>query len=152
MLLQSGLSELWLAKGDLAQARVQGRTFLNAAMATAERTWQARAWETNARIAMAERDLPQAQLCVARALSTMEGFETPLAAWRVHATAANLAECLAKKELASYHREASCSIVSELADSLKPDQRMRNTFLSAPAVRELLNRQTQPQIAISHGA
>jgi DNA-binding winged helix-turn-helix (wHTH) protein len=152
MLLQSGLSELWLAKGDLAQARVQGRTFLNAAMATAERTWQARAWETNARIAMAERDLPQAQLCVARALSTMEGFETPLAAWRVHATAANLAECLAKKKLASYHREASCSIVSELADSLKPDQRMRNTFLSAPAVRELLNRQTQPQIAISHGA
>ena len=61
-------------------------------LATAERTWQALAREANTRVAMAEPNMERAHECLANALATMEGFEVPLAAWRVHATAAALYE------------------------------------------------------------
>src|SRR5258708_13038787 len=77
--LESALIELWLAKGDIGQARTQAESFLKTASATAEHTWQALAWEVNARVAMAELDLTKAQECIARGLSAMEGFEVPLA-------------------------------------------------------------------------
>ena len=35
-------------------------------------------------------DFTRARDCIANALSTMEGFEVPLAGWQVHATAAEL--------------------------------------------------------------
>ena len=90
MMLQSALTELWLAKGDLVRARAEAEKFLGVTLTTAERTWQALAWEVNARIAMAQRDLAHARDCIANALSTMEGFEVPLAGWRVHAIAAEV--------------------------------------------------------------
>ena len=45
MLLESALTEVWLAQGDLAQARAQAERFLQVTLATEERTWQALAWE-----------------------------------------------------------------------------------------------------------
>jgi hypothetical protein len=45
MLLESNLTELWLAKGDLAAARTEAERFLSVVLATAERTWQALAWK-----------------------------------------------------------------------------------------------------------
>jgi hypothetical protein len=90
MLLESAVTELSLAKGDLAEARLQADRFLSATLATAERTWQALAWEASARVAVASLDWERAHECIANALAVMEGFETPLAAWRVHATAADL--------------------------------------------------------------
>jgi len=76
------LTELWLAKGNLTHARPEAEHFLELTLATAERTWQARAREASARVAIAECDLHRAQSCIDRA--AMEGFEVPLAAWRVH--------------------------------------------------------------------
>jgi hypothetical protein len=52
----------WLAKGDPAQARPQAESFLKIALATAEHTYQALAWEVNARVAIAELDLTRAQV------------------------------------------------------------------------------------------
>ena len=68
MQLQSSLTELWLAKGDLKQARTEAERFLEVTLATAERTWQALAWEANARVAMAQRDLERAHECVDESL------------------------------------------------------------------------------------
>jgi len=45
MRLESALTELWLAKGDLAQARPQAESFLKVTLATAEHTWQAAGME-----------------------------------------------------------------------------------------------------------
>jgi tetratricopeptide (TPR) repeat protein len=70
MQLESSLTEVWLAKGDLGQARRQAARFLAVAQATAERTWQALAWEASARVAIAGADIARAQECIARALST----------------------------------------------------------------------------------
>ena len=62
MQLEFAPAELWLAKGDLAQARPQADSFLKIEVATAEHMWQALPWEVNTRVAMAELDLTRAQV------------------------------------------------------------------------------------------
>jgi hypothetical protein len=138
MFLHSSFTELWLAKGDLVQARVEAERFLNATRQTAEHTWQALAWEVNARVAMVTLDLSRAQDCLTNALSAMEGFEVPLAAWRVHATAARFFENAGNTDLAEQHRELSRSTIRKLADSLTNEEPLRQTFLSAPYIAEIL--------------
>ncbi len=138
MRLDSALTELWLAKGDLSQARTQAERFLDATLATAEHTWQTLAWEANARVALAELDLTRAQECIAKGLSTMEGFEVPLAAWRLHATAAELYQRMNRRAAAKKHRELSRATMMKLANSLPSEEPLRQTFLSAPAIRKIL--------------
>ena len=138
MQLQSSLTELWQAKGDLKQARTEAERFLEVTLATAERTWQALAWEANALVAMAQRDLERAHECITKALSMMEGFEVPLAAWRVHATAAELYRLSEKTEVAERHGELSRAAILRLADSLPAEEPLRKTFLSAPPVLKVL--------------
>jgi DNA-binding winged helix-turn-helix (wHTH) protein/tetratricopeptide (TPR) repeat protein len=138
MPLESALTELWLAKGDLAQARPQAESFLEIALATAERTWQALAWEVNARVAIAERDLTGACDCIIRGLSAMGGFEVPLAAWRVHATAFELYQNSGDRDLAERHRALSRDTIMKLANSMPAEEPLRANFLSAPAIRKIL--------------
>jgi len=136
--LESALIELWLAKGELAQARTQAESFLKTALATAEHTWQALAWEVNARVAMAELDLTKAQDCIANGLSAMEGFEVPLAAWRVHATAAELYRRMKSRKLAESQLALSRKTIMKLANSLAAEEPLRHIFLSAPKIRKIL--------------
>ncbi len=136
--LESALIELWLAKGELAQARTQAESFLKTALATAEHTWQALAWEVNARVAMAELDLTKAQDCIANGLSAMEGFEVPLAAWRVHATAAELYRRMKSRKLADSQLALSRKTIMKLANSLPAEEPLRHIFLSAPKIRKIL--------------
>jgi hypothetical protein len=138
LVLHSVLTDLLLAKGDLARAREAGETFLAITGATAERTWQALAWEANARIALASLDSRRAQECVAEGLSAMNGFDVPLAAWRVHATAAELSERLGDTETAKHHHELGRATVLGLASSLGPEDSLRARFLSTPSVAGVL--------------
>jgi len=138
MQLQSSLTELWLAKGDVRQARIEGEQLLQVTLATAERTWQALAWETNARIAIADTAVERAGDCIAKALSTMQGLEVPLAAWRVHATAAELYQATNNIDSANHHRELSRATIRKLADSLDLNERLRKIFLSAPLVSRII--------------
>jgi DNA-binding winged helix-turn-helix (wHTH) protein/tetratricopeptide (TPR) repeat protein len=137
--LESGLTELWLAKGNLAQARPQAEQFLNFTLTIAERTWQTLAWEANARVALAELDVPRAQECISRALSTMEGFDLPLAHWRVHAAASELYRYAGDRELAETHRKLSGATIMKLANSLPAEESLQQKFLSAPMVRKILS-------------
>jgi tetratricopeptide (TPR) repeat protein len=138
MPLESALTELWLAKGDLIQARPQAEIFLKIALATAEHTWQALAWGAIARVAMAELDLTRAQDCIAKGLSAMEGFEVPLASWRVHATAFELYQNSGNRDLAERHLALSRETIMKLANSLPTEESLRQTFLSAPIIRKIL--------------
>jgi hypothetical protein len=138
MPLEWALTDLWLAQGDLAQAQPQAEQFLQVTLATAERTWQALAWDANARVALATRDLARAHACIAQALSTMEGFEVPIAAWHVHATAAALYDHTGSNTEREHHRALSRTTIFQLAHSLPAAEPLRTTFLSAPAVRTVL--------------
>jgi len=129
--LESALTELWLARRDFSQASAQSQRFLEYALGAEERTWQALAWDANARVAMAQGDFARAAQCIAKALTTMEGFEVPLADWRVHATAAALDDRLGNVDSAKHHRELSRATIQRIADSLTSEQPLRKSFLSA---------------------
>ncbi len=138
LLLEMAFTEFWLAKGDLAQASRQGERFLEFALATEERTWQALAWDANARVATVKGDLACATECIARASAMLERFELPLAAWRVHATAAALYDRMGNVESAARHRQLSRATLLKIADSLAPEEPLRQTFLSASPIAEIL--------------
>ena len=128
--LESATTELWLARDDFAQAQLHGEEFLRGALATAERTWHALAWEVNARIAMAGGDLTRAAQKIAEALLVIEGTELPLAAWRVHATAAAIYELQEDQVKAEHHGALSRTTILLIANSLPPEHRLRDSFLS----------------------
>ena len=91
---------------------------MDATLRTAERTWQALAWEVSSRVALAEGDLERAGHCIRRALTTIEGFELPLADWRVHATAADVYSRAGDIARAKQLRELSRTTILKLANSL----------------------------------
>jgi hypothetical protein len=126
--------------GDLVRGRQQAEQFLDTALATAEHTWQGLAWEANARIAVQRLDRDRARDCIAMALSAVQGFEVPLAAWRVHSTAAEIDEDAGNLQSARAHRDISRTTILQLANSLPAEEPLRQIFLSAPAVAGILNR------------
>jgi DNA-binding winged helix-turn-helix (wHTH) protein/tetratricopeptide (TPR) repeat protein len=137
MLLESGFTEAWLGKGDLGQARVSAERFLEVTQQTSEHTWQALAWDAIARVAMAERDAQRTHDCISSALSAIDGFEVPLAAWRVHATAAKCFGDAGDTDLSRHHLELSCATLLKLADSLGDEESLQKTFLTAPEVERV---------------
>jgi hypothetical protein len=138
MPLAAGLTEMWLAKGDLVRAQQEAEQLLDLALATDERTWQGLAWEINARVARANREESRARDCIARGLSTVQGFEVPLAAWKVHATAAHIEEESGNLESARSHLDLSRATIMQLANSMEQQEPLRAIFLSAPAVVRVL--------------
>jgi DNA-binding winged helix-turn-helix (wHTH) protein/tetratricopeptide (TPR) repeat protein len=138
MPLAAGVTELRLATGDCVGARLEADRFLKLALATEERTWRGLAWETNARVALANRDHARARECISKAVSTVQDFEVPLAAWHVHATAARIEEESENIESARSHRDLSRATILRLANSLPEQEPLRQIFLSAPAVARIL--------------
>ena len=136
--LQWTLINLWLERGDLSRAREEGARFIEHASTTVEATWRALAWEANARIALVSRDLQRATDLSGKALETVERLEAPVAGWRVYATAARVASAQRDRVTAAHHLEKSREIVRKLAASLGANSDLRETFLHAPAVRQVL--------------
>jgi hypothetical protein len=68
----------------------------------------------------------------------MEGFEVPLAAWRVHATAAELYRRIESRDLWKRHLALSRETIIKLANSLPAEEPVRHIFLSAPKIRKIL--------------
>jgi hypothetical protein len=135
MPLHSALTDIWLAKGDIEKARREAQEFLKASLKTRERTHQALAWEANARIVMISGDHDAVADCIGKALSIVERWEIPIAAWRVHATAA---EAATHPEVARVQWRLSAETITRLADSLSRTEPPRETFLSAPPIRNIL--------------
>jgi hypothetical protein len=92
----------------------------------------------NARIATAQDELQVAGDRIEQALSALKGFEAPLAEWRVHATAARYSASAGNTIRAQEHLETSRATIHKLADSLAEEPALRQIFLSAPQVREIL--------------
>jgi tetratricopeptide (TPR) repeat protein len=153
MPLHQALTEVWLSQGELEKARVEAGEFLKVTLATEERTFRALAFEANARVAIAEGDLVRAKDWITKALQSSEGFEIPLAHWRVHATAFELYQQSGDRIVAQRHLTLSRDMIMKLANSLPAEEPLRKTFLSAPMVRRVLGeRIDEGQTQVDPGA
>jgi DNA-binding winged helix-turn-helix (wHTH) protein len=139
LLQQWALADVWLARGELGRAREVGERMVVGASATEERTWQGLAWDVNARIALAGEDPRQARDLIERGLAAIDGVEAPVAAWQVHATAAEVLQVLGETGRAQSHRKSSRDIVLRLAASLEPYPASRQTFVTSAAVARVLD-------------
>ena len=136
--LQMDLTEAYLALHDLAQARLEANRALERTLATEERTLQALAWEASARVALRAGEDARLRTDLKNALDLLEGFDIPLAAWRVHGTAARVYAMDGDGELEHKHRSLGRNIVISLAKSLDRRPALQQVFLSTPVVSELL--------------
>jgi tetratricopeptide (TPR) repeat protein len=132
-----GLAETWLASGNPVKAQAEASALLEDLSDCGDEYLKARAWEMNARLALARGESESAERSVLRALEAVSVAEIPLAAWRVHATASDLYRPT-NASSADAHRSRAKSIIRELADSLEEVDTLRQTFLTAPPVRRIL--------------
>jgi DNA-binding winged helix-turn-helix (wHTH) protein/tetratricopeptide (TPR) repeat protein len=137
MSAELGLSNVWLASGNLRQARLAADRFLQSALSTAEPNLQALAWEVGARVAMAEKDWKGAEETIEKGLAVLQGFEIPTTAWRVHATRSDLYRQAKNEPAAEAHRARAEAIILALANLFAPDDPLRHAFLSAAPVRRI---------------
>jgi tetratricopeptide (TPR) repeat protein len=132
-----GLSDVWLASGDLGKARSAADHSVEAALASAEPNLHALAWDAAARVAMAEGDWESAADKLRKGLAVLEQFEIPATAWRVHATAWDWHRHAGNVEAAGTHRRRAEAILLQLAHSFEPDEPLRNSFLEAAPIRRI---------------
>jgi len=138
MTAQLGLIQAWMAAGDVNRARAGCDLFLNSALRTSDPHFRAVAWDAKARVAMFVRSWDEAREHIDHALSELEGFTVPMAAWPVHATAHDWHSHAGNIEAAETHRAAAERYVMNVADSFPDDEPLRNSFLTAPQVRRML--------------
>lgn len=129
IMLDWGLANLALKTGEVSRAQQQVETLLEGVERTAERTWQGLAWETHARIGLQRRDATGAVNSIKRALAATEGFETPLADWRIHATAALAFEAAGILSESTQHARLGAAAKTRLAESL-PQGPLRANLLA----------------------
>jgi DNA-binding winged helix-turn-helix (wHTH) protein len=125
------LGELWLARGDLAAARLEAERMRELSDRNPDRAWQARARRLSARVAIAERDFARAESDIAEALAIVAEIEAPLVAWRTHETAAELCELTGRREQAAHHRRMRRETLLALAHSLDETESLRQPLLKA---------------------
>jgi DNA-binding winged helix-turn-helix (wHTH) protein/tetratricopeptide (TPR) repeat protein len=134
---QLGLSEAWLAAGNLRNARTEADRFLDAASSTSEPNLLALASDVEARVAMAAKDWKGAERHIESALAIVAKFDIPTTGWRVHATRCDLARCVKDDTAAEQHRARAEAVVLALAESFDRDEALRHAFLSSPRVRRV---------------
>jgi len=149
MTAQLGLSNVWLESGNIANARLEADAFLQSALSTADPQVQALAWEMNARVAMAEENWKSAEEGVHNGLATVERFEVPVAAWRVHATAWDFYRHAKDESAAESNRSCAEAAILAIANSFLSHDPLRRSFLSALPVRRVLDKAPTP--ALAHG-
>jgi DNA-binding winged helix-turn-helix (wHTH) protein len=131
MMAQLGLVMALLESGDRERARAASDRFREAALATADPALKARAWNLEARIALAARDAARASECIEAALAALKPVEPPPAAWRVHSTAAQVFRQSGDAGTAEFHRVRAQAILRQLADSLDSNDALRAALLKS---------------------
>jgi tetratricopeptide (TPR) repeat protein len=138
MPLGRALADHALAQGERSRARHEAERLAQLASRPPERTYLALARSLLAEVALLESSLPRAEAELATALAATEGVEVPLAAWRVHDTAARLHAARHDAMTAKRHRARSAAVLTRLADSLRDRPALQRALLDAPRVQAAL--------------
>jgi hypothetical protein len=129
-----GLGEYWLAHRQFGRAREQMEELCRLAAAPGERTYLALGHRGLAEATLGEGDRAGAEREVAKALGVLDGFEAPVAEWRVYATAARIEEARGRRSRAEAYWGRSAAALDRLATGLKDHGDLYQSFLSQPAV------------------
>jgi hypothetical protein len=108
------------------------------AATSGERTYLALARQGLAEAALAQRDPADARRELSEALDTIDGYEVPLAEWRVCATAARTELARGRRVAADAYWTRSTAVLDRLAASLEDDADLHRSFLAQPAVQTVL--------------
>jgi DNA-binding winged helix-turn-helix (wHTH) protein/tetratricopeptide (TPR) repeat protein len=122
--LQLGIVELELARGNAECARTEAQQLLALTGPTAERTWKGLAHYAMTKAAIAAGDIESAKDAVANGLKTIQGWQTPMPAWRLHSLAARLTG-------ENDHALQASAIKHQLADSLADEPELQRAFVPA---------------------
>jgi DNA-binding winged helix-turn-helix (wHTH) protein/tetratricopeptide (TPR) repeat protein len=137
MLAELGISNVWLAAGNLREARHEADRFRRSAFSTAEPNLHALAWDLDARLGIAEKDWKGAGEKIEQGLALLRRFRIPTTAWRLHATRSALYHHAKNEAASEAERARAAALVLELADSFPPDEPLRRGFLDAAAIRRI---------------
>jgi DNA-binding winged helix-turn-helix (wHTH) protein len=140
MLARLGLGNAWLANGQVKKAAREADLFLESALSTADPNLQALAWDMKARCVAGKSE--PAEQCLDRAFAALAKANVPSAAWRVHATAAQVCAGTGRKDDGGCHREQAAAILMQLAESL-PEGHALRAFLEV-ARRRLALQNSKP--------
>ncbi len=140
MPLLHGLAECWLERADLDRARGAAAELWDTAAQPGERTFVALSARMLARVAVAGGDRDRARAEIGRALGLIQNGEASLAAWRTHATAAEICELQGDSGETMRHWKASAETLRELALALADYPTLSQHLLTNPAARSILER------------
>jgi tetratricopeptide (TPR) repeat protein len=135
MPLRLGLGQYWLARRQFGRARGELQRLCRLAATCSERTYLALGRQALAEAALARRDLPAAERELSEALQAVDGYEVPLAEWRVCATAARIELARGRRTNADAYWRRSAAILDRLAASLKDEIDLQRSFLAQAAVQ-----------------
>jgi tetratricopeptide (TPR) repeat protein len=119
---------LWLAAADPARAEAHARLLLKLTLQTSERTFQALAWNALAEVEMMYGKPHAALESTKRALAISNEYETHLATWRVHATAARAYRMLGGVVEAADSTELSAAASGRLLSTIAQSHPLRDLF------------------------
>jgi DNA-binding winged helix-turn-helix (wHTH) protein len=132
---QYGLVRVWLAKRDPAKASEQAQILIQAVSAAADPAARAFSLETQARVAMAQQDGPQALDFMQAAFAAIGSRPVPHVSLKLHATAGALYRLCGRPQEAEQHRACAAEIIQHLAHSFPEGEPLRESLLAAPIVR-----------------
>ncbi|MDB6158225.1 MAG: transcriptional regulator, putative ATPase, winged helix family [Gammaproteobacteria bacterium] len=135
--LEWGMVNLLIATADNAGAQIRAERYVMFAEATDERMWQSLAWETRARVALAQGIAAEAVEYIVKAQAASKGFETPLADWRVHDTAAAAYTAIGDRRQAGIHAQASIALRKRIARTLPEGHSLRLTLEGGVSERSM---------------
>jgi len=125
------LCEYSLQVGDIGQARTSATKLYEYVAPAPDRNHLAQAHGLLTRVALAAGDLEEAKAELSRALSTLEGADMPLAAWRVYRAGMEVCESLGEPAEAARYRARFEDVIRTLAGNFEPDDPLRSSLLAA---------------------
>ena len=140
--LYHSLGELWLAKGDAAQALEFAEECLKLAEPTLSRKNLVKGWRLKGQALLAQGQGEQAEAALSRALMIAQEIGNPPQLWKTYQALGALYERQADLERARAAYQSAMDVIDGVAEQLQ-DQELQRTFLAARPVQEIRERLVQ---------
>jgi len=140
--LYHSLGELWLAKGDAAQALEFSEECLKLAEPTLSRKNLVKGWRLKGQALLAQGQGEQAETALSRALTIGQEIGNPPQLWKTYQALGELYERQHDLERAREAYRNALEVIDGVAERLQ-DQELQRTFLAARPVQEIRERLAQ---------